>query len=71
MDCQKNTARLHRMKNTESKIKPIKTGKKVGITYCLGCKDYTDNFKSQEKKMIKYLEKNQTVLFVNLVNQDF
>ena len=50
MDCQKNTARLHRMKNTESKIKPIKTGKKVGITYCLGCKDYTDNFKSQEKK---------------------
>ena len=59
------------MENTQSKIKPIKTGKKVGITYCLGCKDYTDNFKSQEKKKIKYLEKNQTVLFVNLVNQDF
>ena len=29
MDCQKNTARLQRMKNTQSKIKPIKTGKKL------------------------------------------
>ena len=43
------------MENTQSKIKPIKTGKKVGITYCLGCKDYTDNFKSQEKKKNKVL----------------
>ena len=38
IDCQKNT-------NARSKIKPIKTGKKIGTTYCLGCKDYTDNFK--------------------------
>ena len=30
---------------------PIKTGKKSGTTYCLGCKDYTDNFKPQEVKM--------------------
>ena len=29
MDCQQNTARLQRMKNTQSKIKPIKTGKKL------------------------------------------
>ena len=36
---------------TQSKIEPIKTGKKIGITYCLGCKDYTHNFKSQEIKM--------------------
>ena len=27
MDCQKNTARLQRMKNTQSKINAIKTGK--------------------------------------------
>ena len=40
------------MKNMRSKIKGIKTGKKIGTTYCLGCKDYTDNFKSQEIKMI-------------------
>ena len=36
--------------------------------YCLGSKGYTDNFKPQEVKMS--LEKNQTVLFVDLVNQD-
>ena len=38
------------MKNT-SKIKLIKTGKEIGTTYCLGCKDYTHNFKPQEVKM--------------------
>ena len=47
----RNSARLQRMKNTQSKIKPIKTGKKIGTTYCLGCKDYTHNFKPQEIKM--------------------
>ena len=50
------------MKNRQSKIKLIKTGKKSGTTKWLGCKDYTDNFKPQEVKMA--LEKNQTVLFV-------
>ena len=39
------------MKNTRSKIKPIKTGEELGTTYCLGCKDYTHNFKPQEVKM--------------------
>ena len=39
------------MKNMQSKIKPIKTGKKIGATYYLGCKDYNDNFKLQEIKM--------------------
>ena len=29
------------MKNTQSKIKPIKIGEQPGITYCFGCKDYT------------------------------
>ena len=51
MDCQKNTVRLQRMKNIQSKIKPIKTKKELGTTYCLGCKDYTHNFKPQEVKM--------------------
>ena len=40
------------MKNTQSKIKPIKTGKNPGTTYCLGCKDYTPNFGPQEVKMM-------------------
>ena len=39
------------MKSTQSKIKAIKTGKELETTYCLGCKDYTRNFKSQEVKM--------------------
>ena len=56
------------MKNTQSKTKLIKTGKKSGATYWLGYKDFTDNSKPQEVKMT--WEKNQTVLFVDLVNQD-
>ena len=39
------------MKNAQSKIKPIKTGKKIGTTYCLGCKDYSDNLNPQKIKM--------------------
>ena len=39
------------MKKTQLKIKPIKTGKIIGTMYCLGCKDYTHNFKVQEIKM--------------------
>ena len=38
------------MKNMQSKIKPIKTGKKIGTTYYLVC-NYNDNFKLQEIKM--------------------
>ena len=39
------------MKNIQSKVKPIKLRKNPGTTYCLGCKDYTNNFKPQEVKM--------------------
>ena len=57
------------MKSAQSKMKSTKTGKELGTTYCLGCKDYTHNFNPQEVKMS--LEKNQPVLFVDLVNQGF
>ena len=60
------------MKNTQSKIKPIKIGKQSGTTYCFGCKDYTKNFRPEKVKMTnKVLEKNLIVLFVDLINQDF
>ena len=59
------------MKNTKSKIKPIKIGKQPGTTYCFRCKDYTKNFRPQEVKMTKYSEKNLIVLSVDLTNQDF
>ena len=39
------------MKNTQLKIKPIKTGKELETTCCLGCKDFTHNFRLQEVKM--------------------
>ena len=52
------------MKNIQSKIKPIKRGKKPGTTYCLGCKNYTNNFKPQEIKMTNKVlkEKSNCVL---------
>ena len=60
------------MKNTQSKIKPIKTGKELATTYCLGCKDFTHNFRLHEVKIQrKCWEKNETVLFVDPVNRDF
>ena len=40
------------MKNTQLKMKPIKTGKQPGATYCFGCKDYTKSFRPQKVKMI-------------------
>ena len=59
------------MKNTKSEIKPIKIGKRLGTTYCFGCKDFTHNFRPQEVKMTnKVLRENQT-MFVDLINQDF
>ena len=60
------------MKNTKSKIKPIKIGKQSGTTYCFGCKDYTKNFRPEKVKMTnKILVLYLIVLFVNLINQDF
>ena len=51
MDCQKCFAKLQKMKNTQSEIKPIKIGKRPGTTYYLECKDFTHNFRSQEVKL--------------------
>ena len=39
------------MKNTQSKIKAITFRKELGTKYCLGCKDFTHNFRPQEVKM--------------------
>ena len=51
MDCQKYFAKIQTMKNTQSKIKPVKIGKRPETTYCFGCKDITNNFRPQEVKM--------------------
>ena len=48
------------MKNTKSKIKPIKFGKEIGTTYCLGCKDFTHNFRRQKVKMTNKVIKEKS-----------
>ena len=48
---KKYFTQLQKMKKTQSKIKPIKFRKELGTTYCLGCKDFTHNFRPQKVKM--------------------
>ena len=38
-------------KSIKSALKPIKTEKQPGTTYCFGCKDYTKNFRPNMKNM--------------------
>ena len=38
-------------KSLLSNLKPIKTAKKFGTTYCFGCKDYTKNFRPEKVNM--------------------
>ena len=48
------------MKNTHSKIKSIKTGKQARTMYCLGCKDYTRNFRPQEVKITNKVHREKS-----------
>ena len=57
------------MKSTQSKIKPIKTGKEPGTTYCLGCKDFTHNFSPQEVKMTNEVLREKPNCVVCLSNK--
>ena len=40
------------MKNTQSKMKPIKIGKQSGTMDCFGCKDYTHSHHGAEISVI-------------------
>ena len=53
------------MKNTQSKIKPIKIGKRPGPTYYFGCKDFTHNFRPEKVKMTNkvLIEKPNCVVY--------
>ena len=48
------------MKNTKWKTKPIKIGKSLERTYCLGDKDYTQNFRRQEVKMVNKIRREKS-----------
>ena len=47
---KKHFTKLQKLKNTQSKIKPINIGKQSGTTK-IGCKDYTKNFRAEKVKM--------------------
>ena len=53
------------MKNTQSKIKPIKIGKQPGTTNGFGCKDYVQNFRPEKVKIINKVltEKSHCVVY--------
>ena len=57
------------MKNTQSKIEPIKIGKQSETTYRFRCKDYTKNFRSQKVKMIKKVLREKSHCVVCLSNK--
>ena len=59
------------MKSILSDLKPTKTGKQPGTTYCFGCKDYTKNFRPKKVNMTKKVVRGKSVLFVGLISQDF
>ena len=59
------------MKNTKSKIKPIKIRKQPGTTYCFECKDYMQNVRPQEVKMTNKVLRKISQLFVDQIRQDF
>ena len=68
MNCQKHVTKLQRLKNTKSKIKPIKSRKELGTT-CLGCKNFTHNFRPQEVKMTNKVLRGKSNCVVCLSNK--
>ena len=70
MDCQKHFTKLKKMKNTQSKVKPIKIGKRSGTTYCFGVK--TLHIILQKVKITnKVLREKPNCLFVDEISQGF
>ena len=57
------------MKNTQSKIKPIKFGKQSVTTYCFGCKYYTTNFRPEKVKMTNKVLRDKSHCVVCRSNQ--
>ena len=52
-------------KSVLSDLKPIKTGKKLGTTYCFGCKDYTKNLGPEKVNMTNKVQQLIIVLLQN------
>ena len=60
---------IKREKSILSNLKPIKTGKKPGTTYCFGCKDYTKNFRPEKVNMKNKVVREKSHCIVCQSNQ--
>ena len=49
--CETHFTKLQKLKNTQSKIKPIKIEKQPRTMYYFGCKDYMQSFRPEKVKM--------------------
>ena len=56
-------------KSILSNLKPIKTGKKPGTTYCFGCKDYTKNFRPEKVNMTNKVVREKSHCIVCRTNK--
>ena len=57
------------MKNTQTKIKPIKTGNELRTTSCLGCNNFTHNSRPQEVKMTNKVLREKSNCVICLSNK--
>ena len=57
------------MKNTQSKIKPIKVGKQSRTMYCFGCKDYTKNSRPEKVKITNKVLREKSHFVVGRSNK--
>ena len=69
MGCQKHFTKLQKMKSTQSEIKLIKIRKRLGTTYCFGCKYFTHNFRPQEVKMTNKVLREKSNCVVSRSNK--
>ena len=79
--CQQNTSVIllkkyfphcKKWKTQNQKQKPMKIGKRLETTYCLGDKDYTQNFRPQELKMVNKIRREKYhCVVVGPINQNF
>ena len=57
------------MKSILSDLKPIKTRKKPGTTYCFECKDYTKNFRPEKVNMTNKVVREKSYCIVCRTNK--
>ena len=63
MDCQNFFYQIkNNKKHTIKNKKPKKTEEELGTTYCLGCKDFTHNFRPQRPQATVLREKLNCVV---------